>query len=192
MATRLNNRDKSTKINELGVFTIGIGVLIAALAIWFWFMLDPPRGKVRDFKTVAIPVAFGAVYILLGLLTLKLRSRMIIQITSGLVTVGLLLELINSFHIGKLILSGIAIWLINTTAKGAVADVQESSGGVQGDDGSSLPESEIELFTLSIDGVPRWSTPAGWSDPGVEALCRLEQSRRLRYQPSNVFCWCMG
>ena len=120
-------RPGKSKVKELGIFTVGIGILLAILTLWLSLMLQPAPGQPRSAALVAVPVAISVIYIVLGALTLRFKSRAIIQVTIGLVVLGFLLDLLIGFNVVKAVISGLIIALIVKTGREALDEVSQEA-----------------------------------------------------------------
>ena len=117
----------TTKVQELGIFATGIGVLLAALTLWLNYAVQPDPGRERSLGVIAIALGFGAVYVVLGVLTLLLKSRVIIQLTISIVVLGLLLDLLIGFNVIKAIISGLVICLVIKTGRQALVKAKPAT-----------------------------------------------------------------
>ncbi len=116
-----------TKTDELGIFTIGIGIVFAALSLWLTFTLRPNPGRQQSLLAVVVTLAICAIYVVLGILTRRTKSAGQIQLTVAFVVLGFLVDLALGFSILKLFISGFVIFLIVKTGVQAIGEVHEST-----------------------------------------------------------------
>jgi hypothetical protein len=112
-----------TKVQELGIFAIGIGILLAALLLWLMYATSPQPGRERSSVFPAVTLSICAICVVLGVLTLRLKSRLIIQLTVAVLILGFIAELLISFNVIKAIISACVIWLIIKTGREALKEV---------------------------------------------------------------------
>lgn len=115
-----------SKVTELGVFAIGIGVLIAVVVLVVANSVLPPQPPMSGPQLV-LPLGICGAFIVLGALTLILKNRVIILITVALLVLGLVLDLAIGFNPIKLLISGAIIWLIIKTGKEAAQEVNKGA-----------------------------------------------------------------
>ncbi len=114
------------KTRELGVFTIGIGLIFAALTAYVVITSQEPRQTV-----VAVALIVGmipsAILILAGLCALVLRTPLAVRLTAGVVTLAFIADAILNLNPIRLIVSAACLYLVWRTAGQAIA--QLNSGG---------------------------------------------------------------
>jgi hypothetical protein len=115
---------RRTKVQELAIFTVGIGVLLAVLTLWLSFALQPEPGRQRSAYLIAVPLAISAVYVVLGVLTGKVKSPSIITATMVVVVLGFVLDLAIAFNIVKAVLDVLVIMLVMKTGREALQEVR--------------------------------------------------------------------
>ena len=105
-----------SKVSELGVFLIGIGGLIALGAVYLWKTLEVPGGPSREFPYV--PVGISAALIILGVLVLVLRSQLLVNLSVGILILGLIVDALLSPHPLKILISfGVCLLVLKTGAR---------------------------------------------------------------------------
>ncbi len=121
---------KRGKIRELGIFTVGIGVILALLTFWISFAMSSAPGRQISMVSMAEPLTISVIYIVCGILTMQLKTRPIILTTIVLVTLGFALELLIRFDSIKAVISLLAIGLIVKTGGEALkeAGIQKLNG----------------------------------------------------------------
>lgn len=109
------------KVAELGVFTIGLGLIGAAL-LGYTAYLEPPRDAAETSLVAGLLIP--GVLVLLGSLTLLLREEFLVRATHVLLIAGWLLGAVLSLNpIGILIAIG-AAYLVTKTANQAVEQIR--------------------------------------------------------------------
>ncbi len=112
-----------TKIQELSIFTIGIGIILALLALWLTFALQQIPEQERSPLFLIVPLAIAVTYVVLGFLVLKFKSSGIIILTMILVAAGFAIDLIIGFNIVKAVIDVVVISMIVKTGRKALAEV---------------------------------------------------------------------
>lgn len=131
---------KRTKVEELSIFTIGIGIIIAALSVWAAFVLTPAPGTEASYLWLGIPVGLGGLFIVLGGLLRRFPSPVLVLTILFAVVGGLLLDLVVGFNMAKAAISLVIIVLILKSGLDALAEVGMPIGGRK----SGTPNSSLE------------------------------------------------
>ncbi len=126
-----------SKVNDLGIFAIGIGLIGAAMSIWTYVLAQRDPTIDLSPSVLAVPLGICATFVVLGILTLTLKSRPVIMATMGLLVLGLVADLLLSLNVGKLVISGLIIWLVVKTGNEAMQEVGNT--GKHGDSASNPP-----------------------------------------------------
>ena len=114
---------KRTKAQELSIFTIGIGIILAVLTLWLTFALQPTPGQQRSQLLLIVPLVIAATYVVLGFLVRKLKSPGIIILTMILVAAGFAIDLIIGFNVVKAVIDVLVISMIVKTGREALTEV---------------------------------------------------------------------
>lgn len=122
-----------SKIRELGIFSIGLGVIGASFLVLFRVLQDSRSGSTSALDIVLLSGC--AVLVALGVLTIVARKRAVIWLTVAVLVVGLTFDLLLVFSVMKLATSGFIIWLVVRTGFAAIEEVS----GVRGTDPSTVP-----------------------------------------------------
>lgn len=123
IATNVEVR-KTGKIRELGIFTVGVGIIVAALTLYITFIIGPGPGVAVSPIALVLPLSMSVVYIVLGILTQRSANPTIIQVTMALVTLGFVFDLVVGFHIIKAVITGAVIGLIIKTGLEALKELE--------------------------------------------------------------------
>lgn len=91
---------KRTKLHELSILTIGLGVILAALTLWLVAALPAGRGEDRT-EDVQIALAIAAVFVTLGVLLRFFKSKVLVLVTATAICAGFLLDLVLYFNLFK-------------------------------------------------------------------------------------------
>ena len=116
-------RKTQGKVRELGIFTIGIGVIIAVVTLWLTFALQPTSGEQGSPLLVVVPLVSSGVYVLLGFLVRKLRTSGTIILTLVLVAAGFVIDLAIGANIVKGTIDAVIILLVTKTGRAAIKEV---------------------------------------------------------------------
>ena len=76
----MDKKKTRTKIDELAIFMIGFGIVIAAVSAYLYFGVRPAANFEKSVLSIAIPISIAAIMVILGFLVKKLRSRTIINL----------------------------------------------------------------------------------------------------------------
>lgn len=114
---------KRTKVQELSIFTIGIGIILAVLTLWLTFALQPTPGQERSPLLLVVPLAIAVTYVVLGLLIRKFKSSSIIILTMIFVAAGFAIDIIIGFNIVKAVIDVLVISMIAKTGWEALTEV---------------------------------------------------------------------
>lgn len=114
---------KRTKAQELSIFTIGLGIILAVLTLWLTFALQPTPGQQRSQLLLIVPLVIAATYVVLGFLVRKLKSPGIIILTMILVAAGFAIDLIIGFNVVKAVIDVLVISMIVKTGREALTEV---------------------------------------------------------------------
>ena len=114
---------KRTKAQELSIFTIGLGIILAVLTLWLTFALQPTPGQQRSQLLLIVPLVIAATYVVLGFLVRKLKSPGIIILTMILVAAGFAIDLIIGFNVVKAAIDVLVISMIVKTGREALTEV---------------------------------------------------------------------
>ena len=126
-----------SKISELAVFTIGVGILSVALPLYLNAMA-PPNDQ-RELSTVLIGCIPGMLMLIAGIALAVYRTRIAIRVCStvviGLLALDVLLSLANAETQGPAVFVGILFKVIvgAMVAKVSTAAIQEATGETTGD-----------------------------------------------------------
>lgn len=115
---------KRTKVQELSIFTVGIGVILGALTLWFTYSVRPELGSDRSTLTLVVPLVVSVVLIILGVLTGILKSPAIINATMVFVALGFLLDMAIGLNVIKAVFEALVVVLVIKTGLGAVKEVK--------------------------------------------------------------------
>lgn len=118
-----------TRIDELSIFTIGLGVIISLFSIWASFILQPAPGTQRSLVGLAFPVGLGLLYVILGVLTKQRRNVALVIVTLVAVCGGLLVDLVLDFSVIKVVVNGILIACILKFGLDGLAEAGLAIGG---------------------------------------------------------------
>lgn len=111
------------KTKELGVFGIGIGVIFGALMLY----ANHISSAKRPIEELSLPLAIPASFIVAGFLTMLLRLKPIIILTTGLAIIGFAADLFLSFNPIKALISGAVVLLVLKTARLALIETELNS-----------------------------------------------------------------
>ena len=114
---------KRTKAQELSIFTIGLGIILAVLTLWLTFALQPTPGQQRSQLLLIVPLVIAATYVVLGFLVRKLKLPGIIILTMILVAAGFAIDLIIGFNVVKAVIDVLVISMIVKTGREALTEV---------------------------------------------------------------------
>jgi hypothetical protein len=114
---------KRTKVQELSIFTIGIGIILAVLTLWLTFALQPTPGEERSSLLLIVPLAIAVTYVVLGFLVRKFKSPGLIILTMILVAAGFGIDLIIGFNIVKAVIDVLVISMIVKTGREALTEI---------------------------------------------------------------------
>ena len=112
-----------TKLDELGIFTIGIGVLSIILPLLSTFELRPDQDA--DFRSMilVISLVFGSLLIALGILVRRLKNPKLIYLTMAIFVAGSALDILGGLHPIRTVISLVILALIIQTGRAALAEV---------------------------------------------------------------------
>ena len=114
----LQEDESAGKIKELGVFAIGIGMIFGALILYV-NQIAPAR---RPVNQLFIPLAIPATFVVAGILTLLVRRKPIIILTTSLVIIGFAVDLLLALNLVKALISVAASLLVLKTARLALLE----------------------------------------------------------------------
>lgn len=118
------NPKKRSKVDELGIFAIGLGIITGALELWLSYAT--PRAGGVD-RSVGVSLLGSAVYVVLGILTYFINgSSAIIVTTVALVVVGFLASLLINFSVVNAIVSVVVVLLVVKTGYDALKEVRST------------------------------------------------------------------
>lgn len=124
-------KPKRTKVQELSIFTVGIGVILAALTLWLTFAMEPTYSPHTKWA-FRFAMLISVIYVALGAMTGVLKNRPIIMTTMVVLVAGLLTDLLLGLSIPKAVVSGLIIMLVVKTGRQALAEVNPD-GSHQGE-----------------------------------------------------------
>lgn len=101
-----------TKVQELSIFSCGVGVVVCVLTLWLSVVMRPEPGRHQSVMIVALPILFGVVLIVLGVLTRKVASRAIVVTTVIVVMLGFVADMVVAFHPGRAVVDGLIVAFI--------------------------------------------------------------------------------
>ncbi len=116
--------EQRTKVQELSIFTVGIGVVLAALTLWLSFALRSEPGKERTTLMLVVPLLISAVLILLGVLTSIFKNPLMLTITMVFVVLGFGIDLVIGFNVVKAAIDVLVIALVVNTWRQAMKEVK--------------------------------------------------------------------
>jgi hypothetical protein len=126
------------KTKELGVFTIGLGIIVAALFTFAAFVLPSPSGQISPSR-FAVVLAPSLVFVLTGLYVLLIRTELSVDLARWIVTIAFAGQALLSFHLVNLIFSAVCLYLVWRTAGQAIQQLgerrrQNRAAGAAGDE----------------------------------------------------------
>ena len=110
------------KVRQLGVFTTGLGVLLAVLTTIAVLVMPDPGGKPI---LLGIMVGVAATLLVMGWLTIWTRNKIIILITMVLVSIYLLGDVMLALNPLKLVAYGGVLYVVGKTGSEALAEVSK-------------------------------------------------------------------
>ncbi|MDB2686163.1 hypothetical protein N9Y42_03040 [Mariniblastus sp.] len=110
-----------SKIDELAIFTAGLGGIIAAVLIWLTIATPTNAGRsISAFITP--PLVAACLLMLLGLVIKLTRNKAVIYFTLALVVLLFLVDLLLGFNPIKALISGTILYLIIKNGREAIRE----------------------------------------------------------------------
>lgn len=110
------------KSRELGVFTVGIGIIFSAIVLYGLF-ITPLRGQegvILKFVPFLIP---GAILVLAGVCLLAIPSKTTVKVATGIVTFAFVADALLVFNPIKWIISAACVYLVWKTARQSLEQI---------------------------------------------------------------------
>ena len=117
-----------SKVQELSIFTAGVGVILIWLTLWMWYVMGREPGRASALA-LGVPLGVGAVFIVLGALTARTPRPWLIKLTVAAVALGFVVDLLAGFHVVKAVLFVFVIGAILKTGGEALAEVRAAAAG---------------------------------------------------------------
>lgn len=107
------------KTRELGVFTIGIGIIFGALTVYVAMISQSPSGNATAFAVV-VGLIPSSIFVLAGIYLLVIRSKMSVKFTKWIVTLAFVADALLSLNPIKWVVSAACLYLVWKTAGQAI------------------------------------------------------------------------
>ena len=120
-----------SKVSELGIFAVGLGILTIVLPIYVVAMsFDPRPIPPEAFVLMSLP---GAAMVLMGSLLLAVRNAAFVHLTAWVVTLAFVADFLLSFRINpiKFVISGGCVWLVWKTTLQALEELDDIAARVE-------------------------------------------------------------
>ena len=115
------------KTKELGIFTIGIGLIFGALIL---YLDDTPPSRSSNSQLIFM-MAIPAAFVIAGVLTLVLRKKPIVILSAALVVIGFTIDLLLAINPVKAVFCGGVALLVISTAKQALREIDWTPGATK-------------------------------------------------------------
>ena len=113
-------RNTKIQIDELAIFTIGLGVILAALVSWLLYASPPVPN--RSTVLTVIPFAAAGLLVVLGLIVKYVRNMASIYAALAIISVMFLGDLLIGFNPIKVVISGAIVFMVIKVGRSALLE----------------------------------------------------------------------
>lgn len=126
--------EMKSKVTEVGIFAIGVGIVIATLTTFLVVQSTPPVANPQ--RNIAIGISMGSVYVILGVLVIAIRRKALIWTAVSVFGLLLLADVSMGFNVVKLLFSTGIFAVLYRGAKQAIFELEQSEAA-HGDEAGS-------------------------------------------------------
>ncbi len=121
---------KGDKTKELGIFAIGLGVIIALLSIFAAVVLQP-SGATVSVSRLAVVLSPSLVFVLAGIAVLLIRSSLSVDVARWVVTLAFLGQALLTMNLFNWAFSIVCVCLVWRTANQAIEQLNGNRQAVE-------------------------------------------------------------